>query len=203
MFELLLAGTEELRPGAQNWLARLGPARRERARSYKNEGDFLRCLAGGLLMQKALGTDDVAIEENGKPYLPDGPHFSLSHSGSWAVLAVSDAPLGVDVEKAGGRNWRRLMGRLHPREIEALRLCAEPEALFYRIWTRKESYVKMLGRGLSMDFRAFCVYDETGEARIHAAPPVFFHEYADLPGYALTVCSEASERAAVRRVTFI
>ena len=43
----------------------------------------------------------VSIAEGGKPYLVSEPgvHFSLSHSGDWAVCAIGDHPLGVDIEK--------------------------------------------------------------------------------------------------------
>ena len=36
---------------------------------------------------------------------------SLSHAEEWAVLAVSDAPLGIDLEKTGkGLDFRQLLG---------------------------------------------------------------------------------------------
>ena len=42
---------------------------------------------------------DIAANENGQPYLTAAPdvHFSLSHSAAWAVCAVSDHPVGVDI----------------------------------------------------------------------------------------------------------
>ena len=40
----------------------------------------------------------------GKPALTDLPlYFNLSHSGPFALLGVSDAPLGVDVERVKPR----------------------------------------------------------------------------------------------------
>ncbi len=44
---------------------------------------------------------DIAANENGKPYLTAAPdvHFSLSHSAAWAVCAVSDHPVGVDIQQ--------------------------------------------------------------------------------------------------------
>ncbi len=44
---------------------------------------------------------DIAANENGKPYLTAAPdvHFSLSHSAAWVVCAVSDHPVGVDIQQ--------------------------------------------------------------------------------------------------------
>ncbi|MBS0481986.1 MAG: hypothetical protein JSR96_07480 [Proteobacteria bacterium] len=37
----------------------------------------------------------------GKPFLEDGPHFSLSHAGGQSWLAISNAPVGLDVVEGG------------------------------------------------------------------------------------------------------
>jgi 4'-phosphopantetheinyl transferase len=61
--------------------------------------------AGRLLLCDALGCSVEALaaalqyHPNGKPYLPGGPHFNISHSGRLALLAQSNAaPIGCDVE---------------------------------------------------------------------------------------------------------
>ena len=40
----------------------------------------------------------ICREENGKPYAAEG-YFSISHSGERVVCAVSENPVGVDVEQ--------------------------------------------------------------------------------------------------------
>ena len=49
---------------------------------------------------------EMAREERGKPYFPGAPqyHFNLSHSGPFALCALSDRPVGVDIQvvQAGG-----------------------------------------------------------------------------------------------------
>jgi 4'-phosphopantetheinyl transferase len=87
---------------------------------------------------------------HGKPYLrgPGAPKFNLSHTDGWALLAVCDSEVGVDVE--------RIRTDLDPvalaerffsrREVVAVR--SGGPALFFRYWVCKESYAKALGKGL-------------------------------------------------------
>ena len=79
--------------------------RREKVMRYYFEIDRCRCLGAGLLLVNALreaGVSDMKLRylSNGKPVLANEPdvHFNLSHSGNLAVCAVSDHPVGVDVE---------------------------------------------------------------------------------------------------------
>ena len=105
--------------------------------------DALRAAAAQLLREQ-LGISDYAAlprETHGKPYLPDGPFFSLSHSGGLAVLLISGARCGVDVEP---------VGRTAPPHIRARLLTPEESAVprtFAWFWTRKEAAMKLDGRG--------------------------------------------------------
>lgn len=102
-----------------------------------------------------------AVEDRGKPYLADCPDvcFSLSHSGSWSVLAAADVPVGVDLEYI--REPRSgLIGRVfHPDEAACLETVPEQAraAAFTELWTIKESVLKMTGDGLYKPMRSFTV----------------------------------------------
>lgn len=79
--------------------------------------------------------------------------FNLSHSGERAVLAIAmGRDVGVDVEQHREIDVLPLMDLVcAPRERETVAAAggtARIEA-FYRCWTRKESFVKALGHGLS------------------------------------------------------
>lgn len=103
----------------------------------------------------------------GKPAL-DGElkastlRFNLSHSHGVALIAVAETrELGVDVEYiradfAGTDIARRFFS---PHEVAALSaLPAEQQvAAFFRCWTRKEAYIKAIGRGLSQPLDGFDV----------------------------------------------
>lgn len=103
---------------------------------------------------------DIAANENGKPYLTAAPdvHFSLSHSAAWAVCAVSDHPVGVDIQQCRSFKPNIADRFFHPDEVQYLSSLspAERENAFYTLWALKESYVKADGRGLRL-LRQFCV----------------------------------------------
>ncbi|GGM15633.1 hypothetical protein GCM10010129_69820 [Streptomyces fumigatiscleroticus] len=79
-------------------------------------------------------------------------HFSLSHSGGLALLALARVPVGVDVERVPGPALAEDAARsLHPAErAELARVSpgSRPGA-FARCWTRKEACLKATGEGLS------------------------------------------------------
>jgi 4'-phosphopantetheinyl transferase len=127
--------------------------------------------------------------------------FNLSHSGDHALMAISQHSVGVDLEFMGRQANAELSGLIdlvcHPEEKANLALLPETEkaAMFYRLWTQKEAYCKMLGVGLqqSLDrlrFRAtavpsvFQVCDEESE-QLSAS---FVHNLCLLDGYAASLC---------------
>ena len=93
----------------------------------------------------------------GKPALVglvDSLSFNLAHSGNWGVCAVvGRGEVGVDVETINpALNYANLARRFFSEtENQWLCACPEPRRLrcFYRIWTRKEAWLKGKGGGFS------------------------------------------------------
>lgn len=87
----------------------------------------------------------------GKPFLPPsaGLWFSLSHTGGWTLCAVSESEVGLDAQTLTPCD-EEICG-LYFTEAERACLSAAPAvqrgALFTRLWTLKESYLKYLGTG--------------------------------------------------------
>lgn len=100
----------------------------------------------------------------GKPSLAgqQSLRFNMSHSHEVALVAVAcDAALGVDVEYiradfASEEIAKRFFSR---REVETLTSLPREEivAAFFRCWTRKEAYIKAIGKGLSQQLDRFDV----------------------------------------------
>ena len=85
-----------------------------------------------MLEERGLDADSLPVSENefGKPAFDPslGIHFSLSHSGDRVMAAVSDRPVGCDVEKT-----------------ESF------DEAFVRRWVRKEAYLKAVGCGFGLE----------------------------------------------------
>lgn len=130
------------------------------------------------VLGECTGTDPAAVSfaygAHGKPRLADGgPHFNASDSGDWAVVALADAELGVDVEVVRElRNADGLARRICTgRELERFERLPEPErdAALLRLWTCKEAGLKALGVGLAGGARNVEVeLGAAGRARLKA-----------------------------------
>lgn len=112
------------------------------------------CLAAYRLLQHALlqeyGINEAPVftyGNKGKPLLQGHPdiHFSLSHCHEAVAVAVSEHPVGIDIETVDHYNpeiARHVMSDDEMRQIEA---SAQPEIAFTRLWTMKESLYKLTG----------------------------------------------------------
>ncbi len=88
--------------------------------------------------------------------------FNVSHSGGLGLIAVTcGREIGVDVEtRQEVADYMAIAKRFFStREHRALLEVPEPlrQIAFLRCWTRKESYVKALGKGLACSLRLFSV----------------------------------------------
>lgn len=94
---------------------------------------------------------NLARGPHGKPFFPDLDSlvFNLSHSGPFALCALSDSPVGVDIQIV--RSWRPgLPGRVcSDRELNWLEQGPDRWERFCRLWTLKEALVKQRGTGLT------------------------------------------------------
>ena len=80
--------------------------------------------------------------------------FNLSHAGDWGLLGiVSGTEIGVDVEKMKPRlEFERIADRFFsPAEVKHLEQYSPARSRrgFFRVWTRKEAFLKGQGFGFS------------------------------------------------------
>jgi len=126
---------------------------------------MLRRLLGAQL-QCAPATLQFAAGAHGKPHLgaeqASGLQFNLSHSGDQALLGCArDRELGVDIElwRSLGDEAalvRRYFSVAEQHAYAALPAAAQTAA-FFQCWTRKEAYIKAVGRGLGLPLDSFDV----------------------------------------------
>ena len=93
----------------------------------------------------------------GKPVTDNGVHFNISHAGNLAVVAVSERHcLGIDIEaldqKLAIEDMEAVLTKEEREEITKIAPAFRRRELI-RLWTLKESYLKLLGLGLKLDPR--------------------------------------------------
>ena len=94
----------------------------------------------------------ISTKNNGKPYTNvKNIHFSISHSADYAVCAIDNAPIGIDIEKIGPVNLKVIERFCNEGEIEYIKSDDSVNRLF-EIWTAKEAAYKMLD-GKIKDFK--------------------------------------------------
>jgi 4'-phosphopantetheinyl transferase len=156
------------------FLGQLDDQEQARAARFRFERDRSRFVARRTFLRRVLsgyvGVPPARIRyrtsATGRPELqpPCEIHFNTSHADGLALVAVTRERLvGVDVERlrpiADALDLaRRFYSRPEYEYLESVPHAGRSEA-FLRIWTRKESYVKALGAGMSMPFDAFDVLD--------------------------------------------
>lgn len=175
----------------------VGDRRKEKVMKYRQADGRKRSLGAGILLCKILphfgvSPDKIRIREGGKPEA-DGICFNLSHSGDLVICAFGEKEVGCDVEKIAESPKRIAERFFHPGEKAYLKSCGQEKRNeeFYRLWTMKESYIKMTGEGmrLSLDrieFRPGA--EKVGVFRDGEPLSCQIREY-DVPGYKITVCS--------------
>lgn len=101
-----------------------------------------------------------------------GLDFSISHSGTVSSIAIAwNCSVGIDLEvETDTVNPLEMVGYLHPREVRGLRMVSATQrpSAFFRLWTLKEAYSKLLGTGFAADFSSIAFAIDT--ARLIEAP---------------------------------
>lgn len=197
----------------QEKLTLLSPYRQQKTALLKHEKDKNRSLGAGILLDHALmvyGLRERSIEYEigkwGKPALKYHPniHFSISHSGDYAICSIGDKPMGNDIEliKPGRL---KVADRFFAREeLEWMYAVQDEEEVtrrMFRIWTMKESFLKVTGKGISLPLGDFAVVMDEEQDRIrikHTFNARYYHvkEYQDITGYRVAVCCEESRDVA-------
>lgn len=115
--------------------------------------------------------DEIILASEGKPYIKNNPfYFNISHSKEVVLCGISKAPVGLDVEKKTSGRIKIAKRFFHEKEWEYLENIKEESAdlEFIKLWTMKESYVKMTGDGLALGLSSFNVLDNSFPVNIRS-----------------------------------
>ena len=197
-------------PGTFERLLGAVPAyRREKAMRFKMMGGRIQSLGVGLLLKQACrdagieGADEeVVLGENGKPAFRNHPeiHFNLSHSRLRAMCVLSPYEVGCDVEYVRVGRSRlavRFFKEGETRWIHSFAEGAAQDEAFCRLWTLKECYMKVSGRGMSLSPDKFSLtLTPDGFALDHDGPkPEYvFRELDSDDGFRYAYCLQGAPK---------
>lgn len=146
--------------------------RREQALRFKHiHGQFC-CLKSYLMLMELLGAlypeldytqPEFGYTEDGKPFLPSRPdiHFSISHTKNAILVALSNSPIGADIEQIRHPSEALLGKTMNESEQQQIWQAADSDAEFTAFWTRKEAVLKLRGTGIQGELREVLSTGET------------------------------------------
>ena len=114
-------------------------------------------------------------------------------------MAFSDKEVGIDVEKVKGdrrKIAKRFFTTSEISDMELLGNETEQVHYFYQLWTLKESYMKAIGRGMTMSLKSFAFKKQGEEFKLAFSAhdeDWFFHSPKWKDGYYLSVCSRYND----------
>jgi 4'-phosphopantetheinyl transferase len=190
-------------------ISKVSLERQARIRRFVRSEDAVRSLIAELLVRHIIGFhrqiphDKIFFDINpyGKPILRGDPsfHYNISHSGDWVLCAVSEASVGIDIEKIASVDphiAERYFTEAEQRYVFAAGT-TDGQWLnrFYEIWTLKESYIKAVGTGLSMPLQFFSVVKDELQKSFQLQTTTlnekyYFRQYELDPLYKCAVCAE-------------
>ena len=121
---------------------------------YADKSAFTTEAALKKIFSAQYGKQDATIlrTKNGKPYVENGPHFSVTHTQDRLYIAFSDEEIGLDAEHLlRTPNYEPIVKKFAPMEQAELTCPAD----FLRHWVVKESAIKYLGGTLTVDLKRF------------------------------------------------
>lgn len=183
---------------------RVSKYRRRKIDRYKFNNSKLESLAASVLLDEILkgyGLSEKNMEYGknsyGKPYFKgyENINFSLSHTQNYALCSFCEGKninLGADIQIIS-RDPMHLVKRFYTKdEAEYVFLnddIASQKEAFYRIWSLKESYIKAVGKGMSIPIESFSVLINNGKTINGCDGKKYFYKEYTLKNYAIAVCS--------------
>lgn len=206
MLKLYVVDIEESITNGQytEWLDKITDDQRTRITQFRFAEDAKRTLYGDILVRHLIcqrlhiENKDIVIERNayGKPFLRGYPVFcyNISHAGKWVICAVCDQQVGVDIEQIKPINLE--VAKRFFTKNEYNEIMVEPKInqlnTFYHLWTANESYIKYIGKGLSIPLDSFFVLKKKlGIYKVDIDEKCTIKTLENLEGYIISICYHA------------
>ena len=125
--------------------------RKTRCLALKNPQRQKQCIVADYLARKMISAHcnvspcevEIRKTEDGKPYLPNNNlYISISHSSNLVCCALSETPIGIDIERIRPISTETKNHICTPEEREYLNT-TDSDRRFFELWTKKEALYKM------------------------------------------------------------
>ncbi len=148
----------------QRMLPLVSPQRRQEALRFKHLFGRFTCLKSYMMLHEMLVKQglipatclpEFERNQHGKPEFKGVPgiYFNLSHTRQAIAVALSDSPVGVDVEGFKQPKQSLLEYTMSDEEIRRVQLSPHPDQEFALLWTQKEALFKYAGTGITSSIK--------------------------------------------------
>jgi 4'-phosphopantetheinyl transferase len=153
------------------------------------------CLGATLLLDKALKKYDLSekdmeysLNEYGKPYFSNHSeiYFNLSHSGDYVLVVLSSDEVGCDIQQITNVNLKIADRFFTAKEREYIKNING----FFRVWALKESFIKLIGKGLSQPLNSFSIEDLDDEPYVIYNGEKYAFIEDKINDYVISICKE-------------
>lgn len=145
----------------------------------------LACRLYGVKNNEILFTQN----RHGKPRIVGLPHFhfNISHSHNAMVVAIAEKSVGIDIERLRDADLNIANRFFSTQErafiVNQTNKQSDFQRRFYEIWTKKEAYLKQIGKGLSIPLNTFDVIEGSIQERTFCF---------EIEGYIISICGTGS-----------
>lgn len=183
-----------------DFLPFLSENRLERVRAAKTPAVRGRTIFSYALLRLALAENfgitaapDFTFEQHGKPLLRDYPnvYFSLSHANNAVLSAVSEQPVGADIQDIRVLKTDISHKICTPCELEQVNQAVDRNRELCRLWCMKESVGKFTGKGFSEGFTAIETEQLLHEKRLFLC---------EENGFFISACTKTAEKTVLKKV---
>ena len=149
--------------------------RRKEALAFKHLFGQFACLKSYVMLREILESMGLSHpflfghNKYGKPFLKDHPevHFNISHCKNGILVAVSDEPVGVDIESYRKVDESLVRYTMNEEERRTIQTSDDPVRTFIEYWTKKEAVFKLRGTGITNDLHGLLQGDEQVETCVN------------------------------------
>jgi 4'-phosphopantetheinyl transferase len=140
----------------------------------------------------------ISTGQYGKPYIEGDETFnySISHSGEYVLCATDSVPIGADIQEL--KSYKMAMAKrfFNEKEYERIENTPENDRIyeFYKIWTAKESAVKLSGRGMGEGIEHLVTNKTYNTIKnIVSKKSLNIKIYDEIEGYMVCACSNGED----------